>query len=74
MSPIDGETISTSPGSRMKSSPSWTIAVPSRLKDVHFSAPRSMPITPQTVWSCTGVFCPGPQTKLTTEKRSRGSA
>ena len=29
---------------------------------------------PQTVWSCTGVAWPGPQTKLTTEKRSSGSA
>ena len=37
------------------------------------SCPRSMPIRPQTVWSCTGVRWPGPQTKLTTEKRSSGS-
>ena len=41
---------------------------------IHISEPRSMPITPQTVWSCTGVFWPGPHTKLTTEKRSSGSA
>ncbi|MDT4862328.1 hypothetical protein FQZ97_969730 [compost metagenome] len=37
------------------------------------SCPRSTPTTPQTVWLWTGVRCPGPQTKLTTEKRSSGS-
>ena len=31
------------------------------------------PVHNHTVWSWTGVFCPGPHTKLTTEKRSSGS-
>ena len=41
---------------------------------VAFSVPRSWPTSPQTVWLCTGVRWPGPQTKLTMLNRSGGIA
>ena len=34
---------------------------------------QKTPVHDHTVWGVIGVFCPGPQTKLTTEKRAAGS-
>jgi len=74
-SPIRGETRSTSPG-RTRCLPvgrSGPAALPASAYSSHCSSPRITPTRPQTVWSWIGVRWPGSQTKLTTEKRSRGS-
>src|SRR5258706_6802039 len=69
MSPIVGETRSTSPGFDSCE----LIFLIEEENSSHISTPRITPTSPHTVWSWIGVRCPGIQTKLTTEKRSSGS-
>src|SRR3990172_13074677 len=65
-SPIVGDTLSTSPGST-RCSPTRRMGLPDSCGAYsrQISAPRSTPTRPHAVWSCTGVVCPGPHTKLT---------
>ena len=69
-SPRRGETAVNRPGVRRSWGSGRKLPSAAISKGWHSSATRIMPIRPQTVWSCTGVSWPGPQTKLTTGKRS----